>query len=63
MQFYERVNQCLKENKRSTQWLAEAIDVPYCTVWRWLRGDRKMPVEAAIKISKAIDLPIIQEEE
>jgi transcriptional regulator with XRE-family HTH domain len=63
MQFHERVRKHLKDNGISQRWLANKTGLNPQTLWRWVQGQRKMPVEAAIKISKALNLPIIEEED
>lgn len=34
--------------------LAKQLDMPYTTLTQYLNGDRRLPVEVAIRISKAL---------
>lgn len=62
MTYAERVRAHLAENKISQAWLCRQTGLKFPAMSRWLSEGRKMPVEAAIKISKVLNLPIIEED-
>lgn len=63
MDFTDRVKKHLKDHGITQTWLCDKTGVTPAAMCRYLQGRRKMSLEAAIKISKALNLPIIEEED
>lgn len=62
MDFIDRVKKHLEDNGISQTWLCDKTGITNAAMCRYLQGRRRLSLDVAIKISKTLNIPIMEEE-
>jgi plasmid maintenance system antidote protein VapI len=53
-----RLRQWLRDERRTQEWLGEQIGSHQTNVSAWIRGERQVPIEKAVKLEKLTGIEV-----